>query len=133
MRNPIWDGARGSPDPERIHGPVLRDQSIHGQCWLGDEIRTRTHGQTGIQGKRPRTWICCTNDPPARCRQGARGWVTTERASVTNRQRQAVMLDIYLTGKGVRDPIRLAMMKAHVPAGIVAAPPADWDEIFKTF
>ena len=44
MRNPIWDGARGSPDPERIHGPVLRDQSIHGQCWLGDEIRTRTHG-----------------------------------------------------------------------------------------
>lgn len=45
----------------------------------------------------------------------------------------AVMLDIYLTGKGVRDPIRLAMMKAHVPAGIVAAPPADWDKIFENF
>lgn len=45
----------------------------------------------------------------------------------------AVPLTVYLSGRGIKDPVRLAMMKSHVPSGVTAATPEDWAKIFADF
>lgn len=56
-----------------------------------------------------------------------------ERGAEYSKKENAISLDIYLAGRGVRDEVRVAMMKAHVPAGVTIAPKGDWDRFFENF